>query len=79
MSEGKFTKYDGEKVRFDLLYGKFIEGIAQVMTFGAEKYDDDNWHKCPSMRRYFSALMRHLWVWWFKKEDIDPESGLHHA
>lgn len=75
----KFTKHDGDKVRFDLLYGPFIEGVAMVMTFGAKKYDDDNWHKCNSMRRYFSALMRHMWAWWFKREEIDPESGLHHA
>ncbi len=75
----EFKKLDSGKVRFDLLYGPFIEGMAAVMTFGAKKYDDDNWHKCGSMRRYFSALMRHMWAWWFKGEDIDPESGLHHA
>jgi len=74
-----FCKHDSEKVRFDLLYGRFIEGMSEVMTFGAKKYSDDNWHKCPSLRTYFSALMRHMWAYFYNGEDIDPESGLHHA
>ena len=77
--KNNFKKYDTEKIRFDLLWGPFIEGMADVMTYGAiRKYDDDNWQNCDNLRRYFSALMRHCWAMWYKKEDIDPESGKKH-
>lgn len=71
-------KHDYGKPRYDLIPPIPLETIARVLTFGAEKYSDDNWRK-PGLtyRRYFSAAMRHLWAWW-RKEDTDPETGLNH-
>ena len=80
----EFIKYDQGKIRYELLYGKFIEGVAEVLTFGSVKYTKDgidggdNWHKCTSMKRYFGALLRHLWAYWFHREDLDPETGRDH-
>lgn len=65
------------KTRYDLLPATAMEELAKVYTFGAEKYDDDNWRKGGPWRRNFSALMRHAWAW-MRGETRDPESGLHH-
>ena len=75
MSEGR--KDDGGKLRMDLLAPEAIKGVAEVLTYGAAKYDDRNWEAGIRWGRVFAALMRHLWKWW-GGEDFDEESGLHH-
>lgn len=79
MAEG--TKYDQEKTRVELINYGFVEGIARVMTFGAQKYDAWNWSKGISYSRVFAALLRHLFAW-YRGEKFDPETGeshLYHA
>jgi hypothetical protein len=39
------TKYDGGKLRYDLIDAYALEQLAAVYTFGAKKYEDDNWRK----------------------------------
>jgi hypothetical protein len=75
MAEGK--KFDGGKLRMDLIPVEAIEGIARVLTFGAEKYGDRNWEQGIKFGRLYAALLRHLFAW-FKGEDTDPESKLNH-
>lgn len=71
-------KFDADKPRYDLVPPQALEEVAKVLTFGAQKYDDDNWKKVPGLRRrYFAAGMRHLWAW-FKGERTDEETGLSH-
>ena len=71
-------KFDNEKPRWSLLPFKEIEEIVDVLTFGAQKYEDDNWKKVPDGRdRYFSALIRHLTAWW-NGERLDSQSGKSH-
>lgn len=71
-------KFDGGKLEYGLLPPKALEATVDVLTFGAQKYERDNWQKVPdSKRRYFDALQRHLWAW-KSGEQIDPESGKHH-
>lgn len=70
------TKYDGGKPRWNLVPMKELEGVAKVMTFGANKYADDGW-KRVSKDRYVAALMRHV-VAYMSGEIIDDESGLPH-
>jgi hypothetical protein len=69
-------KYDKGKVRYELLPPAFIEAVAKVLTYGAAKYDDDNWLKIDK-ERYYGALMRHI-IAWRKGENLDRESGLPH-
>ena len=72
------TKYDQDKLRYDLLPPECLEGIVEVLTFGAKKYAPNNWLKVPDAKdRYYAAAMRHLQAW-RKGEITDPESGLHH-
>ena len=71
------NKFDGDKLRLDLLSIQAIQGTAEVLTFGADKYGDRNWERGLSFSRVFGALLRHLFAWWMKK-DLDEETGLHH-
>ena len=71
-------KFDGGKLEYGLLPPLALEETVKVLTFGAQKYERDNWKKVPdSKRRYFDAMERHIWAW-KKCEQIDPESGIHH-
>lgn len=71
------TKYDQGKPRIGLISSKWLLGIANVLTFGANKYGDHNWKLGFPTSRLFDALQRHLLAW-NDGEDYDPESGLHH-
>lgn len=68
-------KYDKEKLRYDLIPTILLRAVAEVLTFGAEKYGDRNWEKGIEYNRVFGALLRHLYAWW-DGEDADPETGL---
>lgn len=71
-------KFDGDKLRYDLIPPLALEEMVKVLTFGAQKYEPDNWQKVPeSKRRYFAAMNRHIWKWKMG-EQLDPESGIHH-
>lgn len=76
MGEGR--KFDSEKLRWDLLDIESVEDLVKILTFGASKYEANNWQKVDNAtERYYAALMRHL-VAWRKGEKIDPESGYNH-
>ncbi len=71
-------KFDGSKLEYGLLPPLALKATVDVLTFGAQKYERDNWKLVPdSKRRYFDALQRHLWAW-KENEKLDPESGKHH-
>lgn len=64
------------KLRYDLVPPEWIEAMAEVMSYGAQKYDDNNWRSGVASN-YEAALMRHFQAWRMG-EDIDPESHLPH-
>lgn len=71
-------KFDGGKLQYGLVPPLALKATVDVLTFGAEKYEPDNWKHVPdSKRRYFDAVQRHVWAW-KEGEQIDPESGRHH-
>jgi hypothetical protein len=71
-------KFDGGKLEYGLLPPLALEETVKVLTFGAQKYERDNWKNVPdSKRRYFDALQRHVWAW-KQGEQNDTESGIHH-
>jgi hypothetical protein len=71
-------KYDENKPRMDLLDWTALEGLAKVLTFGANKYEAHNWRKGLEYSRVISAMLRHLAAVQ-RGEDVDPESGLPHV
>lgn len=71
-------KFDGGKLRYGLIPPLAQAEMVKVLTFGAEKYEPDNWKYVPdSLNRYFDAMERHIWAYKMG-EKIDPESGIHH-
>lgn len=70
-------KNDKDKLRMDLIPSEAIIALAEVLTFGAKKYEDRNWEKGIEFERLFAACQRHLWSCW-KGEWIDSESQLPH-
>ena len=75
MSEG--IKHDSEKPRMDLLSSSWVEGVSDVLTFGARKYDAHNWRKGLARSRLLGACLRHVFAY-LRGEDCDPETGLLH-
>jgi hypothetical protein len=71
-------KFDGGKLQYGLLPPNSLKDVVQVLTFGAEKYEIDNWKRVPdAKRRYFDAANRHIWA--YKAGEInDPETGVNH-
>lgn len=77
MKEGK--KFDLGKTRLELIPTELIDGVGKVLTFGANKYEADNWRnfRKEDHRRLVGAIMRHLEAY-RSGEYHDPESGLPH-
>lgn len=71
------AKFDSGKPRVDLVPPTLINGVAEILTFGAVKYAAHNWRKGIAYSRVISSLFRHLLAW-VGGEQIDPESGKSH-
>ena len=67
-------KYDGEKVRLDLLPVQPIIEIGKVLTYGAKKYSERNWEKGLAWSRCYAASLRHLLAWQ-SGETNDPKQA----
>ena len=70
-------KHDAGKARFDLIPPKVLIDLADIYTYGAEKYEDRNWEKGMAYSRVYGAVQRHLNAYW-GGQDLDEESGLPH-
>lgn len=76
MTAGK--KFDGGKLRYDLIPPEVLEALATILTFGAQKYGENNWQELEDFEdRYTAALFRHIQDRRMG-ERIDPESGCLH-
>lgn len=75
LTEG--TKHDDGKTPLDLLSPSLLNGIAEVLKFGAEKYEPYNWAKGIKYSRVFSAMQRHMWAFW-AGEELDAETDMPH-
>lgn len=73
----KGLKHDSLKPAMDLLDPDFLEGVASVLGFGAQKYAAHNWRNGIEVSRLIAASYRHLGAI-NKGETVDPESGLSH-
>ena len=72
------VKYDAGKPLMGCIPPHAELLIAEVLTYGAKKYDRENWRTIDCLEvRYLDAAMRHLNAY-RRGEEIDPESGLPH-
>ena len=72
------VKQDAHKSRVDLLDAEWLEGVGNVLKFGAQKYADHNWRKGFKWSRLIGAILRHTFAI-MRGENTDPESGLPHV
>lgn len=70
-------KFDVGKPPLSRIPREFLEQVARVLEFGANKYDWNNWRNGIQYHRLLDAAMRHLTAF-ADCETIDPESGLSH-
>ena len=78
MGQETAGRFSAGKIRHDLIAPWALDQIAKVYTYGTIKYSDDNWWKGLRWKRdVFGCILRHVWKW-FRGEQNDDESGLHH-
>lgn len=82
MSEQTFMKFDQEKPSFSYIVSLMEElsAVDDVMEYGANKYERNNWMKGSSkedIERYKNACLRHV-MSSLNGEQNDSESGLDH-
>lgn len=71
-------KFDGGKLQYGLVPPLALRETVKVLTYGAEKYEPDNWRRVPDgPRRYFDAAQRHIWAY-KEGEMYDQETGVNH-
>ena len=71
-------KDDEGKLRWDLVPWRELEDVVSVLTYGADKYEDNGGQQVSDpVSRYFSAAMRHVSAY-RQGEHLDPDSGLPH-
>lgn len=77
----KGKKFDDKKTMWHLLPFKQLKEVVEVLTFGANKYGEDDWKYFVSThnnyKRYLSACFRHI-VEWKLGEKNDKETKKHH-
>ena len=70
-------RYNQGKTQLNLIPPAVIEELGRALTYGAEKYDKNNYRKGMEWSKVLDSLQRHINS--FRSgEDFDPESGLPH-
>jgi hypothetical protein len=75
---GTCARANSGKIQLHLVPFHLLCGTAKVFMHGALKYAPWNWAKGGKWSTAFDCLLRHLFKWWFCREECDRESGLHH-
>lgn len=87
--ENKALRFNQGKLRIELVPTSAIEGIASILTYGANKYTvknedgsikvrgDNNWRSGLLWSGVLSSMKRHIAAF-ERGEDLDKESGLYH-
>ena len=71
-------KFDGGKLRMELIPTSAYIGLGRVLTHGAKKYGPNTWQSVE-YERYVGALIRHLIAFIDDPGGIDSDSGLKHS
>lgn len=68
-------RYNQNKPRLSLVPTSLVRYVGAGVTYGALKYDEDNWRKGFVWRELLDSLKRHL-TDFEEGKDFDDESGL---
>ena len=69
------SRFNKNKKRWSLIDFDSLEGMIDVLEFGATKYEPNNWKKGLKTTDTIDSLIRHL-IDYQNGEDTDKESGL---
>lgn len=78
VAEIRGSRFNNGKTRYDLLDWETLQGLADVLAFGAQKYAPYNWKKGLPVTEIIASMLRHVAAI-SQGEDIDSETGLPHA
>jgi hypothetical protein len=73
----KAKRYNENKLRMDLIPPEADKAMAEILTFGAEKYGDRNWELGFPYLSLLASAKRHILAWEMG-ENNDVESGFNH-
>ncbi len=73
----KAERYNAGKPELSYLDLTCFIPAAQVLAFGAAKYERDNWRKGFPLTKLLDSMLRHIAALQ-RGELLDPESGLPH-
>lgn len=76
--KGTGARKSGGKVAFSMVPLHLLAGVARVLMFGAQKYNLWNWSKGMVWSECFNCACRHLFKWYYLREEYDEETGEHH-
>ena len=72
-------KYHDYVIDYDLVPKNAHREITSGFSYGATEYGPENWRLVkPFKKRYFKALLRHIFLYWVIGEQIDRKTGIHH-
>ena len=77
--DGNVLKYDEGKPDWSVMPWDALEEVVKVFEYGTEKYKKPfTYKKGIPVSQLFQSLMRHAIAWFFRREDIDPETDCNH-
>jgi len=76
--KGSGARRKNGKIMFHQLPRHLLAGVARVMMGGMQKYKPLNWAKGMPWSVAFDCTMRHMFKWWWARDELDKESMEHH-
>ena len=76
--KGTGARKNGGKVMFSQVPMHLLAGVARVLQGGMLKYKPFNWAKGMSWSVCYDCTMRHMYKFWYAREELDQESMEHH-
>lgn len=77
-AKGSGARANAGKIDLTLVPMLLLGGVTRVFMGGELKYAAWNWSHGMAWGSAMACTLRHLFKWWFGREDIDPESNEHH-
>lgn len=77
-AKGSGARKNGGKAMFSLIPLHLMAGVARVLNGGIYKYKEWNWAKGMAWSVCFDCALRHLFKFWYVREELDKETLEHH-
>ena len=71
-------RFNEGKLEWSLLDYEALTPLVEVMMFGCQKYERDNWKDGFPKEKLIDSLLRHAHAL-SNGEELDPENNIHHV